>query len=374
MAYNDQSLRDSIRNDDMRGDYKRRVVDKIDQYINQLSPGDLIGRYDYLTGIDKNNNIDNVLNYEYGATTAQDKAYYTAYKSAKEALGRDLTPQEFAQIAPTFYNPADYGSGVATGRQYLAAYAAQHANDPQNLIKKAPGQYGAVDQVFSSMLGRPATQEEKDHFGSLLASGQVDPYQLQDFIRGTTEYQSAQDKTFRSGLADELQGYDTKFFGKAKQDVLSSFADTGQLANHSSALDFALTDLMGKIADKRGEYLSNLSAQQYGSNKDLALGNYKNQMDTYLGNQDYARRSSDARQNSLMDRSFQGYDYATQRNDYMDYLNSQKGGGKFPWGQAIGGALGGGLGAFGGPQGAAAGYQIGSATGGLFDWQNQRRS
>jgi hypothetical protein len=39
------------------------------------------------------------------------------------------------------------------------------------------GQYGGqVGGLFQEMLGRTATQEENDHFGKMLASGEVDPY------------------------------------------------------------------------------------------------------------------------------------------------------------------------------------------------------
>jgi hypothetical protein len=120
---------------------------------------------------------------------------WTSTARRKDVLGRDLTPTEFAQFAPAF------GSGsqkeVEAGRGYLAQLAQQEKNSPAALDKKYQqnaGQYGGqVGGLFQEMLGRSATQEENDHFGKMLASGEVDPYTLRQFMQQLPEYRQQQD-------------------------------------------------------------------------------------------------------------------------------------------------------------------------------------
>ncbi len=293
---------------------------------------------------------------------SQDWAGQNAYGNFLQMVGREPTLQELQQFIPIYQGA--YGQGNSA----VANYAQMDAQKPQNLVKKAPQHYGSVENLFSQMLGRQATQEEKDHFGGLLASGQVDAYQLQDFLRGTPEYQTGEDKKFRGGLASELEGYDTEFFNKQKGNVFSDYLQRG--FGGSSSLDYALTDLMGNIAKERGKYLADVSARQYGGNKELAIGNYRNTMDRYSDDRNYER-------NRLQNAYQQNYDRANEIGDYYTQeraYRGSRGGGQAPWGQLAGGALGAGIGAFaGGPMGASAGWNIGSGLGGGYDYLNQNR-
>lgn len=337
----------------------------IDRYISNLDPNQLLARYG---GINQGGGIENYYQQNYGVGAPReikDAGNYQAYQSFQSMMGRPPTSEEFAQIVPIFQQ----ADGQKYGNAWLAQYKQQYDADPRNRLKDAPRFSESINQQFQSMLGRGATQDEINHFGSLMATGNVDAYQLQDFLRGTTEYQQGQDKQFRSGLSKELEDSDVRYFDRAKQGVLSQFMQNGTMG--SSALDSALADLMGQIAEKRQGFLSQVSSQQYGANKDLAIGNYNNARNDYFGEQAYKRGQASKQQDYYQGRSDNLTDYNRQQQDYMNYLNSQGGRRKAPWGQIAGGAIGGGIGAFmGGPTGAAAGYQIGSGVGGGYDYLN----
>ncbi len=354
----------------------KRSVGIIDDYLDQSSPDQLLKRYENLAGSNISD-IDSYLKKTYGVSTAKDKAYYSAYKSAQDLLGRPLTSNEFAQLAPSFYNPADFSSGITTGRAALAQLAERDKQNPENLKTKAPQYTDQVNGLFQDLLKRGASQDEIQHFGTLLASGSVDPYELRTFIQATPEFQTQEDTKFRGSLANELQGYDQDFFSKAKNDVLSQFSNQGITPGTSSSLDFALTDLMGKIATQRGQYLAGLSSSQYQGNKDAARNDYLSGMNNYLGQRNYTQQKSDQNLADFQTRGFNAMDYNTQRNDYLNFLNSQGGRGRSGLGGAIGPVLGAGIGAIGAgmvsggmgaPQGAALGAKLGGAGGGAYDY------
>lgn len=322
------------------------------------------------------------------------------YGSAKDVLGRDLTPTEFAQFAPAF------GSGsqkeVEAGRGYLAQLAQQEKNSPQALDKKyqaGASQYGGqVGGLFKEMLGRDATPDEANHFGKMLASGEVDPYTLRQFMSQLPEYRDQQDAAAtakqtqadtaaRGQLAGELGQYDQDFFNKAKENVISRYAQMG--TQNSPSLDFALTNLMGDIQKQRSAYLADIARQDYTSargntrqdylaNKGLLRDDYTDTMNQNLANSNYARDRSNSLVDASQGRSYDIADYQTQRNDLLDMLGRQqqqrRSGGM---GAALGPLLGAGIGALGagavsGGMGAGAGAQLGGylggAGGGAYDY------
>lgn len=277
------------------------------QLLNNLTPDQLLARY----------SNKNALQGQFNATT-QDSQGYQAYQAFKSIIGRDPTSSELSSVIPYFQNGPQFGNAYVS---QLKTQLQQNPNDPLNQGKAASFS-PQIGQVFQSMLGRAPTQDELNHFGGLFATGNVDAYQLQDFLRGTPEYQTAQDTTFRQGLDTELQKSDLNFFDRAKQNVLSQFMQNG--TQNSSALDSALTDLMGQISNNRSSFLANLSANQYQGNKDLALKNYQGSQNQYLQNQNYNRQNALNQQNYLTSRGNELSDYNTQAQAYQNYLNSQK--------------------------------------------------
>jgi hypothetical protein len=295
------------------------------------------------------------------------------YKAAQDSLGRDLTQNEFAALAPYF------GSGtpkeLEAGRAALAQIAENDKNSPQGLERRYQqnaSQYGGqVGNVFQDLLKRGASQDEVNHFGKLLASGDVDEYTLRQFVQQLPEYQNAQDTKERQNLSTELQGYDQSFFDKAKEGVISRYAQAG--IQNSPSLDFALTNLMGDIQKQRSAYLADLSRQDYSGNKGSARQDYLSQMDQMYGNQNYSRNRGDALSDALRQRSYDVSDYTTQRNDLLDALSRQQNPRRAGIGGSIGGLLGAGVGGLlGGVPGATAGYSVGQGAGGAFDYLNHR--
>lgn len=316
------------------------------------------------------------------------------YQTAQDTLGRDITPNEVAMFTPYF------GSGtpkeLEAGRATLAQVAEQEKNSPEALNKKyqeGATQYGGqVGNVFQDLLKRGASQPELDHFGKMLASGQLDEYTLRQFVSQLPEYRQREDEAAaatratedtaaREQLASELGKYDQEAFSKAKENVISRYAQAG--IQNSSALDFALTNLMGDIQKERSAYLADVARRDYESNrgfrredylgnKDLLRQDYMTNLDRMFGSQDYARSRSDQLSDMMRGRSYNVADYTTQRNDLLNLLNEQRNQGQRRGGIGglVGGLVGAGVGSMAGPQGAMAGYNIGQGTGGIYDYLN----
>lgn len=254
------------------------------------------------------------------------RTYQMAYDSFKQMFGRAPTQNEFSMAMGAFQGP----NSQITGRSYLANLQQQYQqnplldpSNPRHTTRQDPNAIGqSVQQQFQSILGRQATKEELDHFTEAIRSNQIDGYGLSSFLKQQPEYTNAQDKTFRGGLNDELAGYDQTAFNRSKGDILSEYASRG--ITQSPSLDFALTDMMGKLAEKRNQFLSGVSAQQYGGNKDLAVGNYKNTLDQFYNESQGRRQGQREYGQSLIERGFAGADYGQQMRDYMNQMNSER--------------------------------------------------
>jgi len=133
---------------------------------------------------------------------------FNIYKSGREMLGRDLTEKELTQIRPRFGtgSPDD----VEQGQAYIAELAGVEERSPQALAKKAPQYSGQVNETFKSLLGRDATESESDYYGRMLATGEISPYEVEQYVKSGREFQGGEDKKFRGELAGELEGYRDK--------------------------------------------------------------------------------------------------------------------------------------------------------------------
>jgi len=331
--------------------------------LNSFTPDQLIKRYGTVTQDQLNTPLDQL-----------NKQMYDSFNST---FGRAPTTSEWNQIAPAFQGP----NGLLNGRAALSNLQQQYKSNPQldptsSFNNQKPGDISNnVNQQFQSILGRPPTTDELQHFSQAIQTGQIDSYGLGSFLKQQPEYTNAQDAKFRSGLNTELQNYDTQEFNQEKGDIISAYGANGMPAGFdangkslSPSLDYALTDLMGKISSNRSAYLANLSAQQYGGNKDLAIGNYQNTLSQmYNQNQQNTQNQRQYGQ-QLLNQGFAGADYNTQMNNYLQYMNSNKGSNYNPLYGAIGGTLGAIGGSFGGPGGAQVGYGIGSGLGNAYGY------
>lgn len=289
-------------------------------------------------------------------------------KGYKEIFGRFPTALEVQRVTPAFQAPG--GSGVAT----IADLYYQEQNTPEKqaerkraeLDQKSPEQYGAVDQAYQSTLGRTATDEEKKHFGGLLASGDLDAYGLGQFLQQLPENITKQDQTFRQQLSGELQGQDQQYYQQSVMPAIQAqFASQGRSVD-SSGYATALAQAAKSQSQDRERFLSNLSAQQYTGRQGAAREDYLTGLSRVYGAQDYRQNRNDLLGDRSQQRLYDIQDYNTQAQAYGDFLKKY---GKRSSGQGIGalagGVFGAGIGAyFGGPQGMGAGYQVGSGLGG----------
>src|SRR3990167_3641169 len=259
-----------------------------------------------------------------------------------------------------------YAGGSTQG---ILNYIDSIYNSPDNVYKRqqeeyqkgAPDKFSDVGSAFKGLLGRDATQEELDHFGKLLSSGQVDQYQLQEFLKQEPEYVQKQDAQFREGLSGELSGYDKQYLEEqALPAIQSAYAKQGR-SFEGSGFKQAVANTAGAQNIERQKYLAGLSASQYAGRQGNARSDYENYVQQLQGRQTAQLTEPYARQRQLMD-------YGIQKSAYEDYLrrygkqNSSNGyagaasgavGGAMagsvfgPWGTGIGAVVGGGLGYFG---------------------------
>lgn len=255
-----------------------------------------------------------------GGTTAQE---FYAMQDFNKLFGRNPTQSELDMISPSYASGDPNVANNAQGKQYLNQYYQSLANTPANIYSRqqqqwqsqAPQNYGQVGQMVQSTLGRAATQDELSHYGTLIASGQADPYQIQQFLMSTPEYQNSQDTQFRKGVDTTLQQSDENFFNRAKGDITQQYALMGRAT--SPALDVALTDMASKLNDSRQTYLAQLSASQYGGNKATALQNYGATQNQVQGQINQNTQGIYGNYQALLNRGQNITDYNTQNQNYM---------------------------------------------------------
>jgi len=222
------------------------------------------------------------------------------------------------------------------------------------LTQDAAGKSGNVNSVFKELLGRDATQAESEHFGKLLASGDVDDYTLRSFLQQTPEY-----------VRPRLEKQDTQYFTESLLPAIQSdFARRGRSVD-ASGFAAALANSSKDLTRERDRYVEGIGREDY--------QNYVGRM---YGNQDYNRARADSLADYSRNRADQIYDYQTQKSAYDEYLRNygrrKKSTGL---GSGIGSLAGMGLGALlalptGGvsvPVGAMLGGTMGSAGGGIAE-------
>lgn len=281
-----------------------------------------------------------------------------AYNAFKKFFGREPSDVELAQATGAYSSGDPHRPNVQGGDAFVAQMYQQMNPNADNL-KKAGEKYGDVDALFNQYVGRTATQEEKDHFGAMLASGQVDNYQIGEALKNLPETVRAQDAEFRKSLGADLQAGDERYFKEnIMPSIQSQFAKQGRTVDSTGFQNALAREATGQNR-QREQFLADLTARQYEGNKGRAY-------EDYVGARDYSRNRSDTLADRNTARLYDIQNYAMQQQAYGEYLKRY---GKRSSGQGVGqlagGLIGGGLGAyFGGPAGAQAGYGMGSSAGG----------
>lgn len=299
-------------------------------------------------------------------TYKMDPEAYTAlpvYLQFMQTYGRSPTANEYA-----IYSPETVTLGHAGVR---AEIAKAFESDPENINKKknadqlaeAPKHYDEVNSLFQSQLGRTASQDELQHFGSLLASGVTDSYQLQQFLQQQPEYQTKANTNFQNQLSGQLAGYDKQYLQEQVLPAIqANYAKQGRSFD-SSAFANSATQSAQQQNIQRQQYLAQLSAQQYGGVQQNAYNDYA----AMVQQQNNLATGSIQNSQMVVARANNTADYKLQQDAYNQYLLKY---GKRSSG--IGSAIGGGIGAiagayYGGAVGASAGYKAGSGLGGAAE-------
>lgn len=280
----------------------------------------------------------NVANFrKAGSSEAQQNQAFNDFVSQ---FGRNPTQSELNMLSSAYAGDPN-SLNVGQGKQTLSQYYNNLSNTPANIYATqqkqwsadAPSHYDAVNQIIQSSLGRAATQDELNHYGTLISSGQADPFQIQQFVQATPEYQNTQDTNFRKGVDTQLQQSDSDFFNTQKGNIAQQYAQMGRAT--SPALDVALTQLASSLKSNRDSYLATLSASQYGSNKTAALTDYGKTQDQVQSqiNQNTAgiygnNQALNTRLQNITDYNTQANAWSdaqsrySQKPNWMDYLNT----------------------------------------------------
>lgn len=263
-----------------------------------------------------------------GAGGGQQAAEYYAARDFVAQFGRNPTQSEIAMLAPAYLSGDPNRAGLGAGKAAIAQYFQSVQNTPANQYAQqqaqyeadAPQHYDAINQMYQSTLGRDATDAEKKHFGSLLASGQVDQYGVGQFLQALPETVRKQDEAFRNQLSGTLQKQDAQYFNEQiMPSIQSQFAQQGRDVR-SSGFANSLAQAATQQNRQREGFLSNLSASQYGNQQGLAQNAYNQTYGAYTGLQDYSRQRAAQLQDATQGRINDLADYDKQARMYNDYL------------------------------------------------------
>lgn len=285
---------------------------------------------------------------------------YATLQAIKGALGRNPTAAEFAAYAPL----------GAQASQLIAQQNLADQNTPDTIAAKnnakyladAPNHADAVNNLFQSNFGRTASKDELDHFGSLLASGTTDPYQLQQFLKQQPEYQNTQNAKMRTDLSGTMAANDKRQFSEQiLPSIQAAYAKQGRSFD-SSAFQAAAANAAQAQNTNREGFLNNLTASQYGGVQDRAYQDYANQVANQqaLTNSGINAKYSNV-QNSI-GRANEINNFGLQQQAYNQYLNKY---GKRQNNGVMGAISGAGTGAAAGSAFGPWGTGIGAVVGGL---------
>lgn len=301
-----------------------------------------------------------------------------AWAAYQNIYGRAPSNDELAQATQAFASGDPNKSNMQQGMAFVAQAHQATENTPDKLYaqqqagykQNAPQHYDSINQLFQSQLGRAASQDELDHFGSLLASGTTDPYQLQQFLQQQPEYQNKQNEQMRTGLSGQMASNDRRQFQEQiLPGIQQNFAKQGRSFDSSAFANSAAQAAQQQNTQREG-FLNNLTAQQYGGVQDRAYQDYANQVSQQQNMMNSGIQAQYAGIQNVQNRGNMIGDYNTQASAYNDYL-ARYGKRNNGLGGLLGGLAGAGVGGYlGGTKGAELGWGIGNSGGQVV--QNSR--
>lgn len=245
-----------------------------------------------------------------GGADNDSKAWLYDYFS--KTFGRAPTQDELAQFAPIYRGSDPNITDVAQGNAAVARYH-QQQNPTDQYAAEVPKQADAINALFQQHLGRQATPEELNHFGTLLASKQYDAYTLGQVLETLPENVKKQDAAFRDQLSGDLQKQDAQYYNEqVMPGIAQNFAKQGRSFDSSAYAQALAQAAQGQNRQREG-FLSNLSASQYGNSQANARADY---LGNYAYNRDRSNQLADANTSRLNEIS----NFNMQKQAYDQYL------------------------------------------------------
>lgn len=287
-----------------------------------------------------------------GAGGSMQAAQYYAGQDFAAMFGRNPTASELAQLAPQYMSGDANIANQTAGRAAVASYYNSVANSPTNLAASQLAQGNAAYQkgqagfdattnaAFQQATGQAATPDELSHFGSLLASGQIDAYGLSQLAGQTQAAQQYQTQQYQNTLSNNLQSTQGNYFKNyINPSILSQTAAAGRDPN-SSGVQQAEVQAGTQQNYQLQNYLAQFGATQYGQSAENQQGVYNQYLNQQynLTNAGISNQLNESAylQNQNQNMSNQSY----QQQAYNNYLNNYGKSGSLFQG-AIGGATSG---------------------------------
>jgi len=232
---------------------------------------------------------------EFKRWVEQGKISVPAY-SAKEQLPSIISSlkSQISNLAKedTISNYYEIATGQKATPEIISKFA-QYSSDPAMLqaainkeavLAPAQGKFNdSITQTITDKLGRAPTTAELGYFGKQMESGNLDAYGLQEFLQGTTEYQTKASDTARAKLATELGGVDDAYLAKINKSLESKYASQGR--SGSSAFGSSLIGAGKDLATERTGYLAGLGYQDFQQGQGNLTAAYNNRLAQMYANQ-----------------------------------------------------------------------------------------
>jgi len=123
------------------------------------------------------------------------------------------------------------------------------------------GDARSINSVFGRVLGRPANQEELNHFSTLINRGDISHLMLSRMLEGTSEFQESGIRRRGGELETLLGASDEDILGRAEKQLGARFQRLGR--GDTSALGSAFAQTSGRLAGERRRELSNFFSPEF---------------------------------------------------------------------------------------------------------------
>lgn len=267
-----------------------------------------------------------------GGGTAAQQVY--AFQEFSNLFGRNPTQSELDELAPSYSSGDANKANTSAGNAAVASYYNAVANSPTNLTAQQnaqglaayqAGQSGydaTTNAAFQTATGQAATSDELSHFGSLLATGQIDAYGLSQLVGQTQQAQQYSANQEQSTLSNQLQGTQANYFQNyIEPSILSQTAAAGRDPN-SSGVQQAGVQAGQQQNYQLQNYLAQFGASQYGQTAANTQGVYNQYLNQQYGLTNAGLSQQLGEQSYMQQQNTNLANQQYQQNAYQNYLNN----------------------------------------------------